>query len=165
MRNFDPGSSQTAEVKSGWVAPRVNGDSSFYIGYGGATAAGAGKVYIEAGTTIPAQDPTMKFTTRRMYLADLGHEWEVGEVYGYALNYDGTGPQVSYQLLTTKTNDTGETSTVAKTLTLGGQALHKVIFRRMCEGARISFIATASAYSQERLVIDGTDFGLEDSGR
>jgi hypothetical protein len=158
-------SSTTAELKSAWVAPRARGDSAVYLGYGGATAAGAGQVWLETGTTIPAADPRYQWTSRRMYLADLGNEWEFGELYGYALGYGGTSPALSYSLLTTKTNDTGETTQSPKPITLSGQALHKVIFKQMVEGARINCVATASGFAMEHLVIDGQGWGVEDSGR
>jgi hypothetical protein len=166
MRNFDVGSSNFGDLKSAWVSPRTNGDQSVYLGYGGATAAGAGSVYIENGTSIPASDPTMQYTTRRLYLAESGSEWKCSEIYGYALGYDGTQPTLNYTLKTVKTNDTGEISTSAKAITLKGQFLHKAgMFQKMCEGARITMQATASGFAQEYLLIDYTSYGLEDSGR
>jgi hypothetical protein len=166
MRNYHIASTTNADLKSAWVSPRSAGDASLYLGYGGAaTVAGAGKVYIETGTDIPAQDPRMKFTTRRMYLAERGNEWEFGELYGYTTGYGATTPGIAYTLLTTKTNDAGETTGPTKNITLAGQSLHKVTFRQMCEGAKISMVATASAWSYGDITIDGTNFGLEDSGR
>jgi hypothetical protein len=166
MRNYDAGSAAYADLKSAWAATRASGDASVYLGYGGsATAAGAGKVYRENGTAIPAHDPRMEFTTRRMYLNGMGNEWELGEVYGYAVDYGSTTPTLSYTTKTTKTNDTGETTNGAKTVTLAGAPLHKVVFRQMNEGAKITMQATASGLAFEQLIIDGTGFGLEDSGR
>jgi hypothetical protein len=165
MRNFDSGSGLYADLKSAWSVPRSTGDTSLYFGYGSATAAGAGKVYIENGTAIPSNDTTTKYTTRRMYLAGEGSEWELQELYGYCGNYSGA-PALIYTVQNTKTDDgTGEVTKGSKSRTLGGEKLHKVQFREMLEGARITMQATASGFQQEYLLLDGTNFGLEDSGK
>jgi hypothetical protein len=165
LRNFDVGTSQRADPKSAWSVPRTNGNTSIYYGYGGTgTAAGAGKVYIESGTTIPAEDTSMRWTTRRLYLAGMGQEWKLTEMYGYCGSYSGS-PTASYTLTTTKTNDTGPATKGTKTLTLSGSKLHKVVFNQMQEGLTIGAIVTASAYAQERFILDGEEFGDEDSGR
>jgi hypothetical protein len=165
LRNFDVGSSGRADPKSAWSVPRTNGNTSIYYGYGGSSiAAGAGKVYIESGTTIPAEDTSMRWTTRRMYLAGMGQEWKLTEMYGYCGSYSGA-PTASYTLTTTKTNDTGPATKGTKTLTLGGSKLHKVVFNQMQEGLTIGAIVTASAYAQERFILDGEDWGDDDSGR
>jgi hypothetical protein len=48
---------------------------------------------------------------------------------------------------------------------LSGSKLHKVVFNQMQEGLTIGAIVTASAYAQERFILDGEEFGDEDSGR
>jgi hypothetical protein len=148
---------------------------NFYFGYGAqsnsattgagfATGAGGGKIYREDGTNIPSKDATMQFTTRRMYLAGLSKEWKLNEVYGYAGSYSGS-PVVTYTAKNTKTNSTGEVTLGAKSITLAGQQLHKVNFKQMNEGLRLVCQVSASAYRQESLVLDGENFGVEDSGR
>jgi hypothetical protein len=165
MRNYHAPTSGYASLKSVWNVPRDNGSVDFLFGYGGASAsAGAGKVYRETGTTIPSYDGRMQFTTRRMYLAGLSKEWRLNEVYGYCGSYSG-GPVVTYTAANSKTNDTGETTLGTKSITLTGQALHKVQFQQMCEGLRLLCIVTGTDYRQENLVLDGENFGLEDSGR
>lgn len=164
MRNNVGG--QFGSLESAWCVERGTGAVSTYLGYGGATAAGAGQVFIESGSAMPALDPRFQFTTRRMYLAEPGNEWMMGELYGYAFGYDAQAPTANYTIITNKTNDTGPTTLGSKNITLGGQVLHKAgTFRQMTEGLTVSMVATASAYSQEFLIVDGTGFGLEDSGR
>jgi hypothetical protein len=162
-------------LKSAWTLDRSTGKVDFLFGYGVqtnssatgvgyATGAGAGKVYRETGTTIPSDTSTMQFTTRRMYLAGLSKEWRLNEVYGYAGSYTG-GPVVTYTAKNTKTNGTGEATVGAKSITLTGQQLHKVNFQQMCEGLTLVGSVVASSYRQENIVLDGENFGIEDSGR
>ena len=164
-----------APLKSAWTLDRSNGAVDFLFGYGVqsnasatasqfATGAGGGQVYRETGTTIPSLDSVMQYTTRRMYLAGLSKEWRLNEVYGYAGSYTG-GPVVTYTAKNTKTNSTGEATVGAKSITLTGQQLHRVNFQQMCEGLRLNGSVVASSYRQENLVLDGENFGLEDSGR
>ena len=165
MRNYHAATNGYASLKSVWNVPRDNGSVDFLFGYGGASAsAGAGKVYRETGTTIPSYDGRMQFTTRRMYLAGLSKEWRLNEVYGYCGSYSA-GTVVTYTAANSKTNDGGETTLGTKSITLTGQALHKVQFQQMCEGLRLLCIVTGTDYRQENLVLDGESFGLEDSGR
>jgi hypothetical protein len=165
MRNYHVATSAYAPLKSVWNVPRDNGSVDFVFGYGGtSTAAGAGKVYRETGTSIPSHDDRIQYTTRRMYLAGLSKEWVLNEVYGYAGSYAG-GPIVTYTAANTKTNGTGETTLGSKSITLTGQQLHRVQFKQMCEGLRLSCVITATDYRQEIIILDGENFGLEDSGR
>jgi hypothetical protein len=99
-----------------------------------------------------------------MYLAGLSKEWRLNEVYGYAGSYTG-GPVVTYTAKNTKTNGTGEATVGAKSITLTGQQLHKVNFQQMCEGLTLVGSVVASSYRQENIVLDGENFGIEDSGR
>ena len=165
MRNYDSGTQTYASLDSAWSVTRLNGDTSLYYGYGGTnTAPGAGKVYIEGGTTIPANDSTCQFTTRRMYPNGLSHEWMLDDLYGYAGTYSGS-PILQYTFLGTKTNDTGETTRGTKNITLQGGPLHHITPKVQVEGLRIKMQATATTFQMEHLVIGSTDFGLEDSGR
>ena len=165
MRNFDSGSSTRADLKSAWTLQRSNGVTNVYLGYGGtATAAGAGKVYRETGTTIPAEDSTMSYVTRRMYQAGFANEWKLDTMYGYCGTY--TAPATaSYTILNSKTDGNAEDTLSAKTKTLGGQKLHRVQFSQGLEGARVSAIVTGTTFTQERLIFEGQGFGEEDSGR
>lgn len=162
MRNFL--SSQRGNLKSAWPVQRDTGATNVYLGYGGATAAGAGQVYRETGSDLPAQDPRLAFITRRMYQAGFANEWRLNELYGYAGSYDGA-PTISYTVLNTKTDDTGETTLSSKSKTLAGQKLHHVQFALGLEGARVSAVATASAFALESLTLEGDNFGDQDSGR
>jgi hypothetical protein len=154
-----------ASLESAWPVRRSTGQTQIYLGYGGtATAASAGSVMRENGTTIPATDPTMGYVTRRMYLADFANEWLLGDVFGYTSNYTGT-PAISYVVEKTKTNDAGTATAGPKTITLGGQKLHMVSPRIMGEGMRVSASVSASAFTQEMLVIDGENWTEQDSGR
>jgi hypothetical protein len=173
MRNFNIPNAVYGDVKSAWSVPRLDGSQSIYLGYGAtvagagtATAAGGGKVYIETTAVgIPSQDPKMSFKTRRIYAAGVGNEWEAQEVYGYAPSYDNF-PIVRYTPMFTKTNDGGESQGGQKAVTLQGGKMHKVQFRQISEGLRVSASVSASGgYSQEFIIIDGTGFDLEDSGR
>jgi hypothetical protein len=158
-----------ASLESAWPVQRSNGAVSTYLGYGGSdTSVGAGKVYIEIGTDMPALDPRISYITREMFEADPGGEWQLGDLYGYAHSYGGlaTAPTFAYTPKTRKTNDTGLVTQATKPITLSGQKLHKAgVFRVMCESASISVVATASAVAAEFLILDGKDFGLEDSGK
>jgi hypothetical protein len=166
MRNYDSAAGGTyASLESAWTVPRSNGGTSLYLGYGGSSvAAGAGKVYLETGTTIPANDSAMQFTTRRMYLAGLGNEFRLDNLHGYAGSYAGS-PVVSYTPKTTKTNDTGETTQGTKSITLAGSKLHRVSMAQAAEGLRLSVSVTGTTYGQQNILLDGTGFGDEDSGR
>jgi hypothetical protein len=136
------------------------------FGYGGSsTAAGAGKVYRENGTSIRSQDYYVQFTTRRMYLAGLSKEWKLNEVYGYAGSYNGT-PITTYVAKNVKQGCASEATVGSKDVTLAGGPLHKVQFNQMCEGLRLNVKNWgATDYRQEMLVLDGENFGLEDSGK
>lgn len=165
MRNFDSVGSGFSSLESAWAVSRTNGDTAFYMGYGGTSAAaGAGKVYYETGTTIPSQDSTCQYTTRRIYAAGMSGEWKLDDLYGYCGSYSGA-PLLVYTFKGTKTNDTGETTRGTKTITLGGQRLHHVVPSVQCEGLRITMQATASSFAQEMLVLGSQNYGLEDAGR
>lgn len=166
MRNYDAGSSGYASLAAAHSVQRSDGDTAIYFGYGGSsTAAGAGAVYLVSGTTIPSNGSTMQYTTRRMYLAEEGGEFRVNEIYGYSGSYTGA-PAVSRTLKNVKTNDTnGEVSGSSKSRTLGGEKLYKHQFNQIAEGLRISNLVTASAFSEEFLILDGQGFGIEDSGK
>jgi hypothetical protein len=165
MRNYDSGGGGTfASLESAWALPRSNGDTAFYFGYGGTAAtAGGGKVYYETGTTIPSQDSTCQYTTRRIYAAGMSGEWKLDDLYGYCGSYTGA-PQLIYTFKGVKTNDTGETTRGTKAITLAGQRLHRVVPQVQSEGLRITMQATASAFQQEMLILGSQDFGIEDSG-
>lgn len=173
MRNYDSSSGKFASLESAWAVPRTNGDTSIYYGYGdaegggvSATAAGAGAVYIENGTVIPAEDDSWKYSTRDMYLAGEGEEWRANELYFFTGSYtSGSTPAFTFTPKTTKTNDTsGRVTKGSKSKTLGGERLSKVVFNQMAEGLMIDMQATASAAQMEYLLIDGEGFGPEDSG-
>lgn len=165
MRNYEAGGGGYASLDSVWALPRTSGNTGFYFGYGGASAsAGSGKVWFETGTTIPSNDTTCQYTTRCIYAAGLSGEWMLDDLYGYCGSYSGA-PVVTYTFKGRKTNDTGETSRGSKSITLGGQSLHHVSPKVQVEGLRITMQATASAFSQEELVLGSTVYGTEDSGR
>jgi hypothetical protein len=165
-RNFEAGGGTYASVESAWAVPRSNGNTGIYIGYGGtSTAAGAGKVYFETGTAIPSNDDTAQYTTRRIYDAGITGEWMLDDLYGYCGSYSGS-PLLTYTFKGTKTNDGGETTRGVKTITLGGQRLHKVTPKVQVEGLRITMQASgAGTFMQEMLVWGDTSYGREDSGR
>lgn len=166
MRNYDSAAGGTyASVESAWAVSRSNGNTGIYIGYGGTnTAPGAGKVYFETGTTIPSNDSTCQYTTRRIYAAGMSAEWMLDDLYGYCGSYTGS-PILTYTFKGTKTNDTGETSRGSKTITLAGQKLHHLSPKVQVEGLRITMQATASAVACEQLILGSTVYGTEDSGR
>jgi len=165
VRNFEPVGGGYASLESAWAVQRTSGATDVYLGYGGASAsAGAGYVFRETGTNIPSNDSTMRWVSRRMYLAGWGNEFEGAEVYGYCGSYTGA-PIISYTAQNTKTNDAGPVQVFQKSVTLAGQKLHKIEPRAMFEGMQITAQITASAFSQEAIVIEGEPFGVEDSGR
>ena len=167
MRNTIGG--QTAEPASMWPVRRSSGRTEVFIGYGGATAAGAGQVYRQTGTTLPIATPTMRYRTRLMYLNGMGNEWKLDSVYGLAgIAIGDTDPfSVSYQAANRKTNG-GVANASVKTYTFSSQQnepLHRITFNQMAEG--IDFSATVSGqgvYAQEAVILDGEGFGVEDSG-
>ena len=178
MRNYSAALTANAPLKSAWQVPRSSGAVDFLFGYGvqddnaTATGVGGGQVWRETGSEIPAHSGNMTFTTRRMYLAGMSHEWKLNEVYGYVgacvSSVGTTYPTVIYTALNTKTNDTGESTKSSKQITLGGQKLHRVVFNEMCEGLRMRCALGNDVYSttyrQEKLILDGEGFGVEDSG-
>jgi hypothetical protein len=170
--NLAGGSRRRAVPKSAWALPRSTGRTDVYIGYGTAVSAtgtevGAGMVYRETGTNIPAKTSTMSYATRRMFLAGMGNEWKLGELYGYCglVTWAGSPGSVEYEVNNRKTNSTA-VSTVGKTFAFASsELLHKVNFSQMLEGAVITALITGEGtYAQEYLILDGEDFGLEDSG-
>lgn len=165
MRNYDSGGGGFASLDSVWAVPLSDGDTGFFMGYGGTSAAaGAGSIYYETGTAMPAQDPEGQYTTRRMYQAGLTGEWMLDDLYGYCGSYEGS-PLLTYTFKGSKTNDSGEATLGTKTITLGGQVLHKVTPRIMSEGLRIQMKTSgAGEFRQELLVVGSTDFGIEDAG-
>jgi hypothetical protein len=166
MRNFT--TPNFASLESAWTVPRSSGAHSVFLGYGGtgaATAAGAGKVYLETGSTIPAEDPSFAFRTRRMYLADVGNEWELDELYNYFSSHTGT-QGVQYTLLNLMTNATAEASVVQPTYSLSGQVM--TYFQAntgQAEGLRIQCAITAGHddLADEFLILEGKGFGQQDS--
>ena len=168
MRNFDSGSSGRADLKSAWTVPRISGDTTVFLGYGGSsTAAGAGKVYSESGTAIPAQDPAFKYTTRRMYLSGFANEWRLDEVYSYLSSSSGT-QGLLYTAKNVKTDDdAGEVSQSSKAIAVAGRKLHHLPFAQQAEGLRLSMEVTAghNDIAAEFLVLEGAGFGQQDSGK
>lgn len=165
-------STKTAIPRSLWPVIRNTGVTDMYIGYGvsgsDSSAAGAGQIYRETGRTIPSSNATMRYRTRRMYLAGMANEWKLNEVYGYAglVAFDSTGPDVTYTTDNYKTDVAG-VQTKSKTFTYSSAdlKLHKVIFSQMCEGVVLSAsVSGECAYGQEFLILEGEDFGMEDSG-
>jgi hypothetical protein len=169
MRNYSAAAgSARADLKSAWNVPRSSGDTGIYLGYGSATAAGGGLVYRETGATIPAENPNMQFITRRMYLAGESNEWTANEIYAYVGSNTGTAG-IDLTLLTVKTNDdAGEVTKSTNTVAFAGRKHGKYEFRQIAEGLRISANASGNPnndISLEHLVIDGENFGVEDSGK
>jgi hypothetical protein len=166
MRNFDVGTSGRADLKSAWALPRSSGDTGIYLGYGGAaTAAGAGKVYREQGSTIPAQDATMGYTTREMYLGEEGGEFRLDALYAQLGTYSGT-PALTYTPKTVKTDDgNGLVTQGAKSKTLAGQKQAQFHFSQIAEGMRITMSSSGQVDQKHRgLILEGTNFGDQDSG-
>lgn len=165
MRNHSGGT--FASLESAWSVQRDNGAVSVYLGYGGTdTAVGAGKVYIEStAASNPALDPRPQFVTREIYGNDFGGEWKVGDVHAYAHDYTANATAI-YTTKTRKTNDTALFSRGSKTVIWNGAKLNKVgAVEALCEAASITFVATATNFCSEFLLIDGLEYGLEDSGR
>lgn len=167
-RNYDVASTSRANPTSIWTVPRTNGNTSVLIGYGSATAAGGGMVYRESGSTIPAQDPNMTFTTRRMFLAGEGNEVELHNVYGYIGSNSATAG-IDMIAKTIKTNDdAGEVTKGTHTVAFGGRRLGKFQYRQIAEGLRLSFAVTGTPnqdLSWDYLLLQGQGFGAEDSGK
>lgn len=172
MRNYESGGGTYAGLRSAWTVPRLNGDTTVFLGYGaGTTNAGAGKVYYETGTTIPANDPVLRYRTRRMYLAGESNEFRVNEVYAYLGSYTTSGGALGFDLAaqTLKTNDdTGQVTQAAVTTQWNGRKLGKWQMRQQTEGLILSGAVTGNPnndVSIEYLMLDGEGFGVEDSGK
>jgi len=174
MRNNSSGN--TAVPKSAWPITRSTGVTEIFLGYGASaggvnsTAAGAGQVWRETGTNIPSTNASMVWRTRRMYLAGMGMEWRLNEVYGYTGLVSGSSPPtVTYLTDNVKTDNDGSSSSISKSYVFPASMttkLHKVIFNQMAEGMLIQATVTGECtYAQEFMIIDGENFGKEDSGR
>lgn len=176
--NLVGGANQRAVPKSAWAVPRNTGVTDVFIGYGtaanaSASAFGAGMAYRETGTSIPSSYAGMVYQTRRLFLAGMGNEWKLNELYGYCglVTWASAPGSATYEVNSRKTNGTSA-ATMSKTYTFATTAvgvpselLHKVNFSQMCEGAAITATITgAGTYAQEYLILDGEDFGVEDSG-
>lgn len=164
-----------AAPKSMWTVPRSSGTTDVFIGYGTAvsataSAAGAGQVYRETGTSLPSQEARMRYRTRRMFLAGIGNEWKFGELYGYCglVSWASTPGTITYQSGNRKTNYPFSLESIKDyTFTTAGvgELVHRVTFNQMCEGLVISAtVSGAGTFSQEYLILDGEGFGVEDSG-
>lgn len=168
LRNYSAAADDFADLKAAWSVTRANGATTIYYGYGGAaTAAGAGTVYRETTSftgQIPAQEPRLTYQTRRMYLAGFGNEWRLDQVYGYTGSFVGSY-QLTYTASTSKTNTTTTTGPSKSAPVPPAGNLHRVNLNTFGEGITISAIATASAFRQEFLILEGKNFGNEDSGR
>jgi len=167
MRNFHAASSGRADLKSAWAVPRTNGDTTIYLGYGGAaTAAGAGTVYRETGSSIPAEDQAYSYSTRRMFLAGMGQEWKLDQLYGLVTTLTGT-QGISYATnysLTNTATAAGETQSLS---VAAGTLLHRVPTHQAAEGLIITVSVTSGHddIGYESLFLDGEDFGMEWSGK
>jgi hypothetical protein len=169
MRNYESGGGTYAGIKSAWAVPRANTDTTIFLGYGvGSQAAGAGQIYYENGTTIPANDPVMRFRTRRMYIAGESNEFRMNEAYAYIGSYTNSiGIDMATQNVKTN-DDSGEVTRAAKTTLFAGRKLGKWQFREMCEGLILSAAVTGNPNNDlavEYLMLDGEGFGVEDSGK
>lgn len=166
MRNFNSGSSTRASLESAWAVRRSTGTTNIFLGYGGtATSAGAGFVYRENGTTLPAQDSSLAYLTRAMRLDGPGMEWRLDQMYGHLSTFSGT-PSIIYTLLNSKTDQASEATTSTKTKNPASSGLHRVHFSQTLEGAKVSAVVTGhAAMGCTFLVLDYTSFGTEDSGR
>lgn len=167
MRNYHAASSGRADLKSAWPVRRSTGKTDVYLGYGGAaSAAGAGYVYRETGSTIPAEDPAMKFRTRRMYLSGMSDEWRLDSLYGYISQQTGT-QTVRYTSTNYKTNAASAMNGSAPEISLAsGTRLHSVNFQQQAEGLQIEFsvVSGHDDLTHELLILEGPSFGGEDSG-
>lgn len=173
MRNYASAASVYADLRTAWPVQRTSGLTSIYLGYGAsatsATAAGAGYVYRETGSNIPALDPTMDYTTRRMFLAGFGSEWRLSDLYSY-INVGITSGTQGWTCTpyTVKTNaSAGLVAQAAKQLTWNGEVLYKHNFNLGIEGGQFRF-SQASASAQNpwaigHLVLDVEGAGDEDS--
>ena len=164
----------TAAPKSAWAITRSNGTTEMFYGYGASaggaqsTAAGAGQVWRETGRTIPSTNPSMQYRTRRMYMAGMGMEWRLNEIYGYTgLVTAAAPPEVTYTTNNVKTNGPS-TYSGSKVYTYSAaqtEKLHKVQFDQIAEGLMVSAqVSGECTYAQEFLILDGENFGKEDGG-
>jgi hypothetical protein len=174
MRNFNAAGGGFAALKSACSAPTTEGGTTLFYGYGGASAAaGAGQVFYETGNTIPAQDPSFGYSTRRMFLAGYGNEWRMNQLYGFttvASSANGVAPTASYQATDLKTNAFVTADRGTGRAQVGGQGIgfHRVPFQVASEGMVVNMSITTGvneAFSEEFLVIDGDGWDIEDSGK
>lgn len=149
-----------ASVESAWAVSRSNGDTSIYTGYGGSSAAGGGDIYLDQGTTNPANDPAFGFTTRRMYLNGLGNEWKLTGIMPYFSSQAGSQTH-SWTAKTVETNDTaGEVSRESLSATLAGQITYDLTFNQIGEGTRLTMAVTSghNTLGMESILIEGEGF-------
>lgn len=166
VRNTDAGGG-FVPLESVWSVPRANGDTSVYLGYGGASAAaGAGCVFLETGTTIPSNDASFKWSSRRFYLAGFGNEWRLNDLYNYFSGLTGTATE-SYTPYTSKTDDMRRrTNWFPTSITATGPGLHSIAFQLGGEGIQLDCAISSGATNvqDEFIVLDGEDFGEQDAG-
>lgn len=174
MRNFDAAAGGTfAALKSAVSAPTIEGGTTLFYGYGGSSvAAGAGQVFYEAGNTLPAQDPSYGYSTRRMYLAGYGNEWRMNQLAGFTTSATSAtvAPTASYQATNLKTNAFVTANLGTKSIAVGGQGIgfHRTPFSVMSEGMVVNMSVTSGvneAFAEEFILIDGDGFDEEDSGK
>lgn len=124
-----------------------------------------GQVYKEDYTIITgiagtAFTPTL--ITRKMYLAGFGEEWKANELYVVYSN--ATSPTITVTPKTSKTGaaDVNQTARTTGTTTTATR-MDKIVFNQIVEGMRWQ-VAANKAMKLYYLVIDGEDFGTEESG-
>lgn len=138
---------------------------SVYSGMSVASGAG-GQVYRDVYSTLngvggTAIVPTM--TTRRMYLAGYGEEWKANEFYLASTNAGQAGTLTVTPLVTTTGNV--EAAQTARTTggTYSGSRLDKIVFNQNVEGMRWR-VSVNVPWQLDYLIVDGEDFGSEESG-
>jgi len=125
-----------------------------------------GSVYEDSalGATAPwnASASADQVSTRRMYLAGLGGEWLLNQVYLHGV-WPSAAPALT--VLGTRTG-VPEATLGAATYTATGDdvRLDRGWAKTQVEGARLRLSGGEQAWRLDSLVLEGEDFGGEDSG-
>jgi hypothetical protein len=127
-----------------------------------------GSVYKETalGSAAPwnAGASADRVSTRRMYLSGIGSEWRLNQTYLHGV-WPSAAPSI--EVWGTKTGSTElllGTVSYNASATATGAVLDRGWARYSLEGGRLKLFSGAQAWRLDSFVLDGEDFGGEDSG-
>jgi hypothetical protein len=158
----------TANVRCMRTVVRSTGSTSTYYGYYGVANTGGGAVYRETGTNVPVTNNSgtnlASVRTRRMYLAGIGNDFTLNDIYVHAQ----ASPAVLQFYVDTDFTNTGEgLDSVPKIVTPSFIGNSKISPMVNAEAIRIRFTddsgspLTINDWTLDQLTLAGVNFARE----